>query len=91
MQSWRDPQIYLASAANGKSTPSYYDITDFVGGNVEEEVVIGESGSHQVVLKAGPKTPKLEIISLAQWSVANLAILYKLHGELRLAGVSILD
>ena len=90
MQSWRDPQIYLASAANGKSTPSSYDITEFVGGNVEE-VVIGESGSHQVVLKAGPKTPKLEITSLAQWSVANLAILYKLHGELRLAGVSILD
>lgn len=28
-QSWRDPQIYLSSAAAGKSVPSCYDITDF--------------------------------------------------------------
>ena len=42
------------------------------------------SGSNQVVLKSGPKRPKLENVTLAQWSVTNLAILYKLHGEVKL-------
>ena len=54
-QSWKDPQIYLSSAANGKSASLHYDIVDFVSGNVEEEIVVGGSGSHQVVLKSGPK------------------------------------
>ena len=38
----------------------------------------------QVVLKSGPRKPKLEQITLANLSVANLAILYKLVGESRL-------
>lgn len=54
-QSWRDPQIYLAAAASGKSSPSCYDITDFVAGNMEEEIVVGGNGAQQVVLKTGPK------------------------------------
>ena len=90
-QSWKDPQIYLSSAANGKSASLHYDIVDFVSGNVEEEIVVGGSGSHQVVLKSGPKKPKLENVSLAQWTIANLAILYKLHGEAKLTGDGILD
>ena len=36
-QSWRDPQIYLASVMSGKSASSHYHILDFVSGNVEEE------------------------------------------------------
>ena len=90
-QSWKDPQIYLSSAANGKSASSHYDIVDFVSGNVEEEIVVGGSGSHQVILKSGPKKPKLENVSLAQWTIANLAILYRLHGESKLTGEGILD
>lgn len=90
-QSWKDPQIYLSSAANGKSVSSHYDIVDFVGGGVEEEIIVGGAGSHQVVLKSGPKKPRLENVSLAQWTVANLAILYRLHGESKLSGDSILD
>ena len=90
-QSWKDPQIYLASAANGKSAPTYYDITDFVSGNVEEEIVVGGSGSHQVVLKSGPRKPKLDNVSLSQWIVANLAILYKLQGESKLTVEGLLD
>ena len=39
-----------------------------------------------VVLKSGPRKPKLEQITLANLSVANLAILYKLVGESRLHG-----
>ena len=90
-QLWKDPQIYLSLAANGKSASSRYDIVDFVSGNVEEEVVVGGSGSHQVILKSGPKEPKLENVSLAQWTIANLAILYRLHGEAKLTEESILD
>lgn len=90
-QSWKDPQIYLSSAANGKSAFTHYDIVDFVSGNVEEEIIVGGSGSHQVIVKSGPKKPKLENVSLAQWTVANLAILYKLQGENKLTSEGILD
>ena len=79
--SWQDPQIYLATASSGKSASTCYQITDFMSSSVEEEVVVGNNGSHQVVLKSGPKKPKLENITFAQWSVSNLAILYKLVGE----------
>ena len=79
--SWRDPQIYLQAAASGKSSPSYYDITDFITGNVEEEILVGGNGPQQVILRPGPKKPRLGTVTLAQWSVANLAILYRLLGE----------
>ena len=58
---------------------------------MEEEIIVGGAGSHQVVLKSGPRKPRLENVSLAQWTVANLAILYKLHGESKLSGDAILD
>ena len=90
-QSWRDPQIYLSAAAAGKSVPFCYDITDFVAGNVEEEIIVWGNGAHQVVLKTGPKKPKLENITLAQWCVANYAILYKLVGESKMNASNILD
>ena len=90
-QSWRDPQIYLQAAASGKSSPSYYDVTEFVTGNIEEEIVVGGNGSQQDILKSGPKKPKLESVTLAQWFVANLAILYRLLGEGKLEVPNILD
>ena len=43
--SWGDPQLYLSAAAAGKSVPSCYDITDFVAGNVEEEILDGGNGA----------------------------------------------
>ena len=91
IESWKDPQIYLSRAASGKSSPSHYDITDFVTGMVEEEVVVGGNGSHQVVLKSGPKKPKLENVTLAQWCVANNAILYRLVSESKLNTNNMLD
>ncbi|MES9970253.1 MAG: hypothetical protein ABW092_09480, partial [Candidatus Thiodiazotropha sp.] len=89
--SWKDPQIYLSAAASGKSAPTHYDITDFVATNSEEEIFVGGNGTQQVVLKSGPKKPKLENVTLAQWSVANLAILYKLLGDNKLHAGNILD
>ena len=52
---------------------------------------MGGNGSQQVILKSGPKKPKLESVTLAQWSVANLAILYHLLGEGKLDAPNILD
>ena len=40
-QSWKDPQIFLESAASDKSAPTHYDITDFISNQVEEEIVVG--------------------------------------------------
>ena len=48
-------------------------------------------GEQQIVVKLGPKKPKLENLTLSQWSIANLAILYKLVGDGKLAGQSLMD
>lgn len=87
---WRDPQIHIATAT-GKSASPFYDICDFVPNSVEEELVIGGQGDQQVVVKSGPKKPKLENLSLSQWSIANMAILYKLVGEGKLPGSALMD
>ena len=57
MESWKDPQIYLSRTALGKSSLSQYDITYFVTGIVEEEIIVRGNGSHQVVLNSGTKKP----------------------------------
>ena len=36
-------------------------------------------GEQQIVAKAGPKKPKLENLTLSQWSVANLAMVWVAH------------
>ena len=87
---WQDPQIHIANAT-GKSSSSHYDICDFVPHSVEEELIIGGQGEQQVVVKSGPKKPKLENLSLSQWSIANLAILYKLTSEGKLVGPAHMD
>ena len=43
------------------------------------------------MVKSGPRKPKLENLTLSQWSIANLAILYKLVGENRLGADAMLD
>ena len=91
VEPWRDPQVYLSRTALGKSPHSHYDVTDFVTGMVEEEVVVGGNGFQQVVLKSGPKKPKLENVTLAQWCVANNAILYRLVCESKLHQNNMLD
>ena len=87
---WNDPQIHIASAT-GKSTSTFYDVCDFVPHSLDEELVVGGQGEHQVVIKSGPKKPKLESLTLSQWSIANLAILYKLVNEGKLVGPSLMD
>ena len=75
--SWQDPQVHIATAT-GKSSSAFYDICGFVPTAVEEEVVIGGQGEQQIVVKSGPKKPKLENLTLSQWSIANLGILKSL-------------
>ena len=79
--SWQDPQIYMRSSASGRSAHAYHDIVDFVGReSMEETVVAGMHEGGQIILKLGVK-PKLESLTLSQWSISNLAILYTLVGE----------
>ena len=88
--SWNDPQIHIA-LATGKSTSTFYDVCDFVPHSLDEELVVGGQGEHQVVIKSGPKKPKFESLTLSQWSIANLSILYKLVNEGKLVGPSLMD
>ena len=88
--SWNDPLIHIASAT-GKSTSTFYDVCDFVPHSVDEDLVVGGQGDQQLVIKSGPKKPKLESLTLSQWSIANLAILYKLVNDGKLVGPSLMD
>lgn len=88
---WQDPQVHLLTAASGRSSSSYHDIVDFAcKDTVEEEVVAGTHEGRQIVFKSGVK-PKLDSLTLSQWSIANLAILYKLLGEGKLGEQGMVD
>ena len=39
-------------------------------------------GDQQIVVKSGTRKPKLENLTLSQWSIANLANYLKLVGEI---------
>ena len=82
-------QVHLAAAASGRSTNVFFDIVEFVGRDTIEEEVVAGTGK-QIVVKSGLK-PKLESVTLSQWSIANLAIMYKLMGEGRLVGQGVVD
>ena len=51
----------------------------------------GGQGDQQIIVKLGPNKPKLENLTFSQWSIANLAILYKLVSDNKLSGPSMLD
>ena len=88
---WQDPQVYLASAAAGKSPGTYHDIVDFVTKDtIDELVVAGVHEGSQLVVKTGSKA-KLESITLSQWSIANLAIMYTLLSEGKLISNAVID
>lgn len=90
--SWQDPQLHLQNAA-GKMNTNYHDITDFVhvAGATSEQIVLDTPDGPQLVLRSGNKKPKLEHVSIQQWSVANLAILHTLVTEMNFGVSEILD
>ncbi len=83
-----NPLIYLA---DNKSS-DYLDIIDFLPTlcyDSEEQIISSRDGS-EIILKTGPKKPRLENISQMQWMAANSRILAKLllDGKLGLEGVA---
>ena len=88
---WQDPQVHLVSSAAGRSGNVHYDVVDFITKDaIEEEVVAGTQEGRQIIVKSGVK-PKLETITLSQWSIANLAIMYRLLGEGKLGDEGVID
>lgn len=76
----------------GKKDVSFLEIVDFVdiaGARPVEQVLSEGNNGTQFVLKTGPMKPKLESLSVQQWSLANLAIMEKLvrDGELDKQGI----
>ncbi|CAC5370803.1 unnamed protein product [Mytilus coruscus] len=93
--SWQDPQIYLKSA-NIDCKIVYNDISEFasydIGGtSMSEECLISDTSGGQLVFKSGPLRPKLESLSLCQWSRAKLSIMYKLLSTGELTQTQVLD
>ena len=80
MYSWQDPQVYLKSTTNSK--PLCYNIVDFVDMNFSgSEKVVSTEGDFELVCRTGVRKPKLENVTISQWSGANIAILYKLFQD----------
>ena len=90
LPSLSDPQIHISSAT-GRSASTFFYICDFVPQAVDEDLVVGGQRDQQLVIKSGPKKPKLECLTLSQWSVANLAIFYRLVNEGKLVGPNLTD
>lgn len=89
---WQDPQLCFKSVDNNLSS-KHLDIVDFVssnvgGINVGQENLLSDASGGQLIYKSGPAKPKLESISLSDWSVANLSIMYKLLESGDLASTS---
>jgi hypothetical protein len=64
--------IYIKSLANIQD--NYHDIVDFVsasGISFNDETLLSHSSTEQLIFKSGPSKPKLELISLCQWSMAK--------------------
>ena len=57
---------------------------------VEEEDVAGTHEGWQIIIKSGAK-PKFESLTISQWSIANIAILYKLLSEGKLDEQGMVD
>ena len=53
--------------------------------------MLSHSSTGQLIFKSGPSKPKLELISLCQWSMASLAILYKMLEEDSLSQANKID
>ena len=71
--SWQDPQIYIKSLTNTQDN-NYHDIVYFVsasGTSFNDETLLSYSSTGQLIFKSGPSKPKLELISLCQWSMAR--------------------
>ncbi len=57
----------------------HLDIVDFVQmGSVGEETTLSSGEGAEVVIKSGPRKPKLEAVSPMQWSAANIRILLEM-------------
>lgn len=74
--SWTDPQIFL-KASSAERNKSYLDIVDFINSTSDEKILL-DSAHGQLVFRTGPPKPKLESVTVCQWSIANLEILNKL-------------
>jgi hypothetical protein len=83
-----DPTIHLSAATllQGKAL----QITDFVNiaGSMESSVehVVSDAGGGSLILKSGPKKPKLENVSVWQWCLGAIRILDHLERSGKLPG-----
>ena len=70
----------------GRSCNVYCDVVDFIAKDtVEEEFVAGTQEGRKIIVKSGVK-PKLEVITLSQWST-----MYRLLGEGKLGDEGLID
>jgi hypothetical protein len=86
-----DPVYYLKP----KNTSKYYDITEFISpkkGDFEE--VISSKEGMEIVIRSQEKSAKkvqLSSVSVTQWSIANVSILYQLILDGVLSQSNIID
>jgi hypothetical protein len=78
--SWQDPQVYIKSVTGSKD--HHYNIVDFVDAHLDiSEKVVSSGEGFDLVYRSGSRKPKLENLTISQWSGANIAILYRLYQD----------
>jgi hypothetical protein len=83
-----DPVFYLRP----KATSKFLDILDFVNrSNKEQEDVISSRDGIEIVCRKAVNKRNLESVSLTQWNLANVQILYQLMSEGSLSYQSVPD
>ncbi|CAC5376942.1 unnamed protein product [Mytilus coruscus] len=70
---------------NAKSSHSQGELTE------SEEKLVSEASGGKLVFKSGPAKPKLETLTVTQWSMANLSIMHKLLAVGDLASSQVID
>lgn len=69
--------LKLAQLAKGEKVLRIIDFVDKIVTNTEDKTIT-DLGNTKLVISSGPKKPKLESISIAQWVVGNTRILHNL-------------
>jgi len=85
-----DPLVYLRDASGGSK---HRDIADYVYlvCPVSEDHVISDEGGVQVLFRTAPKKPKLQLVSIEEWALANTRIMDAMYTAGELVGPALRD
>lgn len=85
-----DPQIYLKGTG---SKINFLDVLDFINfvPPLQEKCVLEADGIEMLVRNVGNKRPKLEDVSIEEWTLGNVRIMHELYNDGKLSDCGLKD